>query len=137
MAVARTHRTDIQLRFGDTDALGHVNNAAYAQYAELARLDFLRRLGRPVSSLILARLAIDFRRQVDFTEAVHVESWVERLGRTSFGLRHAVYAAGELAAEIESVVVVFDYDAGRSMAIPDALRDALAPYLAGAEAAAR
>lgn len=137
MTAARTHRTDVQIRFGDTDALGHINNAAYAQYAELARLDFLHHLGTRVSSLIIARLAIDFRRQVDFREPVHVESWVERMGRSSIGLRHAVYAAGELAADIESVVVVFDYEAGRSMEIPGELRDALAPFLAGAEAAAR
>ena len=35
------HRTDIQMRFGDTDALGHVNNASYASYAEVARLEAL------------------------------------------------------------------------------------------------
>lgn len=128
MTAARKHRTDIQVRFGDTDALGHINNAAYAQYAELARLDFLRQLGRPVSSLILARLAIDFRRQVDFVEPVHVETWVERLGRSSIGLRHAVHAAGELAAEIESVVVVFDYEAGRSVEMSGGLREALARW---------
>ena len=129
MTAGLRHRTEIQVRFGDTDALGHINNAAYAQYAELARLDFLRQVGRSVSSLIVARLAIDFRRQVDFTEPVHVETWVDRLGRSSIGIRHAVHAAGELAADVESVIVVYDYDAGRSVEIPAAMREALTPYL--------
>ena len=48
MSDTKVHRTDIQVRFGDTDALGHVNNASFAAYAELARLDFF-----PSRSLIL------------------------------------------------------------------------------------
>gem|GEM_PF-7071886 len=62
MAVSRPY--PIQLRFSDTDRLGHVNNAVFATYAELGRLAFLRELGMTDQGLILARLAIDFLRQV-------------------------------------------------------------------------
>src|SRR4051794_32100532 len=81
-----THRTDIQMRFGDTDALGHINNASFASYAELGRLDFLSKLGGSVRSLILASLYIDFRRQVNLGDRLYVESWVSKLGRTSVTL---------------------------------------------------
>jgi acyl-CoA thioester hydrolase len=85
-ATKRVHRTDIQVRFGDTDALGHVNNASFASFAELARLDFLTRFGGSVRSLILASLYIDFRRQVAFTDEVYVETVVEKLGTSSVTL---------------------------------------------------
>ena len=66
---AGAHRTPIQVRFADTDAQGHLNNGSFAIYAETARLAFFRDLGSAVGSLILAHLAIDFRRQVRFGEA--------------------------------------------------------------------
>ena len=107
------HRTPIQVRFADTDAQGHLNNGSYAIYAETARLAFFRDLGSAVGSLILAHVAIDFRRQVRFGEAVAVDSWVERVGTTSVTLRHAILADGAVAADVRSVVVRFDYGAQR------------------------
>lgn len=124
------HRVDLQVRFADTDALGHVNNAAFAAYAELGRLDFLQGLGKAVTSLILANLTIDFRRQVRFGESAHIETWVRRLGGSSIELAQVVYAEGEVAAEIRSVVVHFDYAAGRATPLTDEMRAALAPYTA-------
>jgi acyl-CoA thioester hydrolase len=107
------HRTEIQVRFADTDAQGHLNNGSYAIYAETARLAFFRDLGSGVGSLILAHLAIDFRRQVRFGEAVAVDTWVERVGTTSVALRHAIRADGAVAADVRSVVVRFDYESQR------------------------
>ena len=104
------YRTDIQVRFADTDALGHVNNSAFAHYAEHARIEFFQHLGGRVGGLILARLAIDFRRQVHFGTTVMVETGVERVGTSSIALRQGIYAVGdtaEVAAEVESVVVHF------------------------------
>ena len=123
------HRVDIQVRFGDTDALGHVNNAAFASYAELGRLEFLSALGKAVTSLILANLTIDFRRQVKFRDTVWILTWVRRLGTSSMELAQAVYANGELAAEIRTVTVHFDYAAGRAQPLTDGMREALAPFL--------
>ena len=122
------HRTEIQVRFADTDAQGHLNNGSYAIYAETARLAFFRDLGSGVGSLILARLAIDFRRQVRFGEAVAVDTWVERVGTTSVALRHAIRADGAVAADVSSVVVRFDYDAQRPAPWTDAQRADLAAH---------
>jgi acyl-CoA thioester hydrolase len=128
--MAQIHRTDVQVRFGDTDALGHVNNASIATYAELGRLDFLKVLGGSVRSLILASLYIDFRRQIDLYDRVHVESSVEKLGNSSMTLKQTIYANGELAADIKSVVVHFDYAVQKPKPITAEMRVALMPYLA-------
>src|SRR4051812_6503027 len=77
------HRTDLQMRFSDTDALGHVNNVSFAAYAETGRVEFLKRLGKAVTSLILANVSIDYRRQIQYGERIHIETWVEALGRSS------------------------------------------------------
>ncbi len=126
---ARTHRTDIQVRFGDTDALGHINNASFAAYAESARLDFLRCLGKSVRSLILASLYVDFRRQVAYGERVHVDTAVERVGNSSITLSQTIFADDQRAADVRSVVVYFDYPNKKSRELTDEMRAALAPFV--------
>jgi acyl-CoA thioester hydrolase len=123
------HRTEIQVRLADTDALGHVNASRYAEYAEAGRLGFFAELGQAVGSLILAHLSIDFRAQVRFGQPISVETRVERLGQSSVTLRQLVIAGGQLAADMLSVVVLFDYDRQRSRGIPAGLRERLALYL--------
>lgn len=124
-----THRTDIQIRFNDTDALGHLNNSSYALYAEYARIRFLEDLGVEVKSLILAHLSLDFRKQVAYGEEVAVETWVERVGSSSVTLAQHVLAEGEVTTEMRSVVVQFDYDTQRARALTDELRKRLSDYL--------
>lgn len=127
------HHTDIQVRFGDTDALGHVNNAAFAAYAEVARLDFLSRLGSSVRSLILASLYVDYRRQVAYDDRVHVDTWVDRLGKSSITLGQRIYANSERAADVRSVVVHFDYASAKSVELTPEIRGALEPFVVLAE----
>ena len=124
------HRTAIQMRFSDTDALGHLNNGSYAIYAETARLSLLGELGQSFRSLILAHLSIDFRRQVMFGERVEVETVITKLGTTSITLEQVVRANGEPAAEVRSVVVLFDYTTQRPRPLPPDARSQLGPYFA-------
>ena len=126
------HRTPIQMRFSDTDALGHVNNGSFAVYAETARLALLGELGESFRSLILAHLSVDFRRQVHFGERVEVETEVTKLGTTSVTLQQVVRANGEPAAEVRSVVVLFDYATQRPRPLPPDAREQLAPFMAAA-----
>ena len=124
-----THRTEIQMRFCDSDALGHINNARYAEYAEVARLDFFHVIGTTVRSLILANLNIDYRRQVEIGEKIHIDTWVEKLGTSSVTIGHALMANDKRAADVSSVVVHFDYEAGKPKPLSDEMRAALSRYL--------
>lgn len=109
---------DLQIRFGDTDALGHVNNAVYASYAELGRIDYIARVGLPATGFILARLAMDFRRQVLLGEKCRITTEIARVGTTSMTMRQVMYADEEVACEYEAVVVWFDYATNRPVPIP-------------------
>jgi acyl-CoA thioester hydrolase len=124
-ATQAPHELEIQVRFGDTDALGHVNNAAYATYAELGRIALMRRVRWDEGGPILARIAIDFHAQVRLGSRVVVTTKVTRIGRSSIGLHQEVQADGERAATVESVVVWFDYDAQRPVPVPDHVRSVL------------
>ena len=129
MTDAFRHRTPVQVRFRDTDAFGHVNNAVFFSYVELARVRYLLDALQPETRfdrlpLILARAAVDFRSPILFGEEVVVETRVDRIGRTSFGMTHRMTAGpeGRLAADVESVLVVYDYATERPIPVPDGWR---------------
>jgi acyl-CoA thioester hydrolase len=128
-AVRRAHRTEIQVRFSDTDALGHLNNTAYALYAEQGRVDFLDRFRSEGVYLILAHISLDFLRQVRFRDSVYVLTRVAKLGRTSITLEQEIYGNDALAARVRSVVVLFDYDAQKPVPVPDEVRVQLGPFM--------
>jgi acyl-CoA thioester hydrolase len=125
MSGAPSVTVPIQLRFGDTDKLGHVNNAAYASFAEVGRLELLRSLGIEAPSVILARQAIDFRRQVALGDECSITSSVVDVGNTSITLSQVLRANGLVAADFEAIIVWFDYEAQRPARVPDAVRAVL------------
>jgi acyl-CoA thioester hydrolase len=120
------HRVEIVVRFADTDAMGHVNNAVYLTYCEIARIQYWTDLtGEPVAlgtegaeSLILAEARITYRAPAFHGEVVTVETRAARIGRSSFTLEHRLLACikGEetrLVAVSESILVRYDYASAR------------------------
>jgi acyl-CoA thioester hydrolase len=127
------HRREIQVRFADTDAMGHVNNAVYLTYCEIARISYWTdvtcdpvHLGTAgAESLILAEARISYRAPAFHGENVTVESRAVRIGRSSFSLEHRLTAcvpggAPRLVATSESVLVRYDYAREASVALSDA-----------------
>jgi acyl-CoA thioester hydrolase len=108
------------------DSLGHVNNAAYLTYLEQARIAFLAPIGADQSQMILARAEIDFRAQIGFGDEVELEVRALRVGTKSFELGYLLRVRGELVAEAKTVLVAFDYAAGRTVEVPAAWRRGLA-----------
>ena len=133
LAGAFVHRYVVDVRFGDTDAMGHANNARFLTYCESARIAYWEAAtGEPMAlvthgaqeSLILADIRVSFRSPVYFGEVLTVESRIGRLGRTSFTLEHRLTAgdspAGKarLVATAEGVQVLYDYAESRPREIP-------------------
>ena len=119
--------------WGDQDAFGHVNNNAYFRWFESARIAYSQRIGlfdlfkAERIGPILASIACDYRRQVNFPDTVHVGIRVTRIGRTSLGLEHAIFSESHaaVAAEGSSTIVVFDYRANKSHPVPPLIRQAI------------
>lgn len=118
----------VQVTFRDLDALGHVNNAVYATYFESARIAYYQELtGLPLTKLdiILAELTISYKAPAFFGEWVAIGVQIDSFGTKSFVMSYnAVRAHDEaLIATGRSVLVVYDYAAGRSVPVPAALRE--------------
>ena len=129
------HRTTLQVRFRDIDAFGHVNNAVFFSYLELARIRYLLDVLEPATPferlpLILARVELDFRSPIMFGEDVEVTTQVDRIGRSSIAMSHRLTAGaeGRLVGESESVLVTYDYAAARPIPVPDDWRRTIAAH---------
>jgi acyl-CoA thioester hydrolase len=126
-----TYTTELQIRFRDVDAMGHVNNAVYATYLEQARTQYYRAvLGADLSAVatVLASLSIDFHRPVHLgDETVAVDVDVPRLGTSSVPMRYELRTGGETVAEAESVQVAVDDD-GASRPLPERYRATIETY---------
>ncbi|WP_419897263.1 acyl-CoA thioesterase [Roseomonas sp. USHLN139] len=120
-----------RVRFGDTDRLGHVNNAKYATYFETARVELMEQvLAGPDSYFVIARIAIDFRAELRDLGPIDIGTAVTGIGRTSFTTGQAVFQGELCAATAEGVVVLVEAATRRPMPLPEALRrqlEALAP----------
>ncbi|GAB7008659.1 acyl-CoA thioesterase [Halorubrum trueperi] len=127
-----THTAEIDVRFRDIDAMGHVNNAVYATYVEQARTLYFRDvLDADISrvSTVLASLSLDFRRSVELTDGtVTVTSDVAEIGRSSVTMTHEVRADGDVAAEAEATLVSLDPDTETPTPIPKDYRSAMETY---------
>ena len=115
-------------RFRDTDAMGHVNNAVYITYLEVARQDYWGRItgGQDYARVpfILARVVCDFRSEAMVSEVLAIGIRCAWIGTKSFAFDYQIRErqSQRLVVEAESVQVCYDYAAKRSIAMPGELR---------------
>lgn len=116
---AYPHLIEDRVRYGDTDRQGHVNNAVYATFFETGRtMMFAERLPTLVSATrepVLARLVIDFRREVHWPGMVTIGSGVLSVGTSSCAFAQAVFQGETCVASGEAVIVQLDSATRRSV----------------------
>ena len=125
---------DLPVQFRDIDVMGHVNNAAYFQYMETARVELARRLGqvregfRP--GFIIASARCEFKKPIRDERRITISVWVIRIGDRAWdfdysirGPRGVQYAVGR------TTQVAYDYKARAAVQISGKLRRELAKHV--------
>lgn len=119
---------EVPVRFGDTDAMGHVNNAVYLSYLEAARVEYIRRVFGIVEpqeyGVILARAEIDYKSPVFHHETVMVGCRVAELGGSSILMDYRLEekVTGRLVALAKTVMVAYDYELAKPKRLSEQLR---------------
>lgn len=119
-----THEKEIEIRWRDLDAFGHVNHIVFLTYLEEVRDEWLGRvLADPalVWGYVVARVEIDYRRELTLEDdTIVARCSLERLGTKSVVTSESVVTRnGEIAAEAKAVVVARDEETGRSRVISE------------------
>ena len=128
-------QTSIHVRFSDTDAMGHVNNAAYISYMEQGRVAYIQKLlpdvdmkrGLDAFPFILADIQCSFKAPLYCDDVVVVSIGVAEIGTKSFVFDYALHeeSSGRLVATGRSVQVMYDYANERTYPIPPEIRQSI------------
>ena len=126
----------IEVRYGDLDPQGHVNNACYLTYTEQARIAYIQSLGLwPGGTfldigIILAEAQVVFNSPILYGQKVRVGARVSRLGNKSLTMDYLLEDAenGKRLASGSSVLVTYNYRDARSLPIPEDWRKVIAAF---------
>ena len=123
-------RVEIWRRFSDLDPLGHVNNVAYHDYLQEARMGLIGQLDAVVNddfAQIVVSQEISHVRPLGYSrEPVIIEATVTDMARTSYSIDYRVLDEhGEVVAEATTKLAVVDPASGRPIRMPESLREQL------------
>lgn len=132
------HKVPIQLRFKDIDKMGHVNNANYLTFIELARVKYFedvvgtdKKWSQQVG-IILARIEIDYKAPVFLHDTVFVYTRCSRIGNKSLTLDWLIVremkGEEEIVADGIAVLVCYDYAHEKTIPLPDEQRKAIEEF---------
>jgi acyl-CoA thioester hydrolase len=127
------------MRWGDMDAQGHVNNAAYLDYLQEARVAFLLS-GSPVlhhlldAGVLVVNHQLEYLKPVTFSDRpLRIDLWVDAIGGSRFSIGYELYDGDSLAARARTGVVPFDLATYTLRRLTTEERDLLGRALAPAE----
>lgn len=124
-----THQTVIPIRWGDMDAMGHVNNTIYFRYMEIVRIEWLHALGGAPdpkgTGPVIVNAFCNFLKQLEYPGEILAKHYVARPGRSSFETYITLERLddpGVTYASGGAKTVWVDFPAGKSVPLPDWLR---------------
>lgn len=127
------HEMLIPIRWGDMDAMGHVNNTLYFRYMEVARIEWLHSIGGPPDPQgcgpVIVNAFCSFIRQLEFPGEVRLKHYAANPGRSSFDTYVTMERSddpGTVYAEGGATTVWTDFRAQKSAPMPDWLRAVVA-----------
>ncbi len=119
----------IPIRWGDMDAMGHVNNASYFRYFETVRIEWMHSIGAAPNpdgeGPVIVNAFCNFIRQLEFPGTVLARHYVANPGRSSFDTYLTLERTddpGVVCANGGATTVWVDFKEQRSMPMPDWLR---------------
>ncbi|HEY8570711.1 thioesterase family protein [Microbulbifer sp.] len=124
----------VEPRFSETDALGHINNTVVPVWFEQGRTPIFQLFNPDLSlnqwNLILKKMEVDFVAQIYLYSPVEIRTTLKAVGNSSFTLHQEVWQKEQLVAQGDCVMVHFDYEKQASAPIPAAVREKLQQHMA-------
>ena len=121
--------TRFPVRWGDMDAMGHVNNAQYFRYLETARIDWMRSIGvNPApqgQGPVIVNAFCNFYLQLSYPDEVLLKMFVSDAGRTTFetwATMERVEQPGRICAAGGGTVIWVDFPLQKAAQLPDWVR---------------
>lgn len=130
----RAFEAEVEVRYRETDSLGHVSSPVYYEYMQLAYLKYMRELigKKPGEKMphVMVSTSCDYLRPVKDGDVLRIQTRVTKFGKKSFELEYEMRRDGQedIAAKGRSVHVMFDYAIQSTMAVPQEFVDRVIEY---------
>ncbi|ADP97962.1 thioesterase family protein [Marinobacter adhaerens] len=123
---------ELEPRFSDTDALGHISNTTLPVWFEQARTPVFRifhpTLEAETWPLIIARLEIDLMAQSYWHIPVKIKTGIGKIGNSSFHVIQEAWQGDKQIARGVAVLIHFDYETEKALPIPEDIKARLAEH---------
>ena len=128
------HEMRFPVRWGDMDALGHVNNTVYFRYMETVRIEWMRSVGcnpdPQGQGPVIVNAFCNFYRQLEYPGEVLVKMYVSDPGRTTFETwctMERTDQPGVVCAEGGATTIWVDFPQQKAETLPDWMRALVTP----------
>jgi len=124
------HTERIAIRWGDMDAMGHVNNTVYFRYMEQARIGWFEALvpqaqAWQTTGIVIVNASCNFRRPINYPGTLEAKVFVGAPGGSSVPTFYELSIEGEIYADGAATVVFIDMQQQKPVRIPEAIRGLL------------
>ena len=128
------HDMVLSIRWGDMDAMGHVNNTVYFRYMEMVRIEWMRAVGCDPDPQgqgpVIVNAFCNFYRQLEYPGDVRVKLYVSDPGRTTFETwctMERTDQPGVVCAEGGATTIWVDFPQQKAETLPDWMRALVTP----------
>ena len=124
------HVERIAIRWGDMDAMGHVNNTVYFRFMEQARIGWFDALvprgeAWQGTGIVIANASCNFKRAMNYPGTVEVKVYTAPPGGSSVATFYELLIEGQLYADGTATVVFVDMARQKPVRIPESIRTRL------------
>ncbi len=124
------HEMIVPIRWGDMDAMNHVNNTLYFRYLEIARIEWMHSIGAAPDPQgegpVILNAFCNFYKQLEYPGDVRVKMYVSDPGRTTFETWCTLERTdqpGVICAAGGATTVWVDFPAQKARPLPDWVRE--------------
>jgi acyl-CoA thioester hydrolase len=124
------HVERIPVRWGDMDAMGHVNNTVYFRYMEQTRICWFEALlprgeAWGTTGIVIVNASCSFKKPINYPGTVEVKMYADAPGGSSIATFYELLLENQIHADGEAKVVFIDMQKQKAMRIPEAIRGLL------------
>lgn len=125
-------RLSLRLDWSEMDMFGHINNVSYFKFIQASRVNYWETIG--LTKLhgemsigpMLASTSCKFLKPLFYPGNIITEARIDFMKNTSFGIHHRILnEGGEICAEGEDVIVMFDFNKNEKLTIPSEIRNTI------------
>jgi acyl-CoA thioester hydrolase len=129
---AYPHRVTDNIRFGDLDPQGHVNQAVFLTYFETGRVAMFRNhdlgIGVPGLTFVMVRMEVDYMKELHWPGSIDIGTGIAEFGRSSFKASQAIFRDGACVAVGKATLVCMDIKTRKATPLPDEAIARLSKY---------